>query len=61
MDEKLGRATARSLGLRVTGLIGVLIEAKQMGILSDPVPLALSIRAAGVWIGDDLIELLGLA
>ncbi len=58
MDEKLGRAAARGLGLRVTGLIGVLIEAKKSGILPDAVPLARAIRAAGVWIGDDLIDLL---
>ena len=58
MDEKLGRAAARALGLRLTGLIGVLIEAKKSGILPDAVQLAHSIRAAGVWISDDLIHLL---
>ena len=33
MDERLGRATASHLGLRYTGLIGVLIEAKHKGLL----------------------------
>jgi len=31
MDERLGRETARFLGLRYIGLIGVLIEAKHRG------------------------------
>jgi predicted nucleic acid-binding protein len=34
MDERVGRETARHLGLRYTGLIGVLIEAKHKGLLS---------------------------
>jgi len=33
MDERLGRETAQHLGCRVTGVIGVLVEAKRKGIL----------------------------
>ncbi len=33
MDERLGRETARHLGLRYIGLIGVLIEAKHKGLI----------------------------
>ena len=33
MDEHLGRETAHHLGLRYTGIVGVLIEAKRMGII----------------------------
>lgn len=33
MDEHLGRETARHLGLRYTGLIGVLIEAKHKRLI----------------------------
>ena len=33
MDEHLGRETARHLGLRYVGLIGVLIEAKRRGLI----------------------------
>lgn len=33
MDERLGRETARHLGIHYTGLIGTLIEAKQKGII----------------------------
>lgn len=35
MDEKRGRVEARRVGLRVIGLLGVLIAAKQRGLLSS--------------------------
>ncbi|MBI5473994.1 MAG: DUF3368 domain-containing protein [Ignavibacteriae bacterium] len=35
IDEKRGRATARSYQIRVTGLLGVLLQAKRKGILSE--------------------------
>ena len=33
MDERLGRETARYFGLNFTGVIGLLIEAKQKGLI----------------------------
>jgi hypothetical protein len=33
MDERLGRDTARHLGLRFIGLIGVLVEAKRRRLI----------------------------
>ncbi len=35
MDERLGRAMAQHLGVRMIGLIGVLIEARHKGLISD--------------------------
>lgn len=35
MDEQMGRAAAKRLGLRVSGLVGVLIEARERGLLVD--------------------------
>jgi hypothetical protein len=35
MDERLGRDTARHLGLRFTGLIGLLVEAKRKGLIAN--------------------------
>ena len=35
MDERLGRETARHLGIRFIGLIGILIESKRKGIIND--------------------------
>ncbi len=34
MDERLGRRTARHLGLNVIGVVGVLVEAKRRGLVS---------------------------
>jgi hypothetical protein len=38
MDERRGRQMATGLGLRVTGLIGVLAEAKQAGLINESSP-----------------------
>ena len=35
MDERLGRETARYFGLNYTGVIGVMIEAKQKGLIGS--------------------------
>ncbi len=35
MDERLGRETARYFGLNYTGVIGLLIEAKQKGLIGS--------------------------
>ena len=54
-DEKRGRRIAIDRGLEVTGLLGVLAEAKARGLISRCQPvLDDMIRVAGFWIGDDL-------
>ena len=55
VDEKRGRRIARERGLEVTGLLGVLAEAKARGFIPECQPiLDEMIRVAGFWIGDDL-------
>ena len=55
MDERLGRETARHLGLRYVGLIGVLIEAKHRGLVDRVAPLLAALRTqAGFHISDAL-------
>ncbi|MDJ1172707.1 DUF3368 domain-containing protein [Roseofilum capinflatum] len=39
IDERSGRAEAHRLGLRITGLLGMLVEAKQKNLLSSVKPL----------------------
>ncbi|MGA2268032.1 MAG: DUF3368 domain-containing protein [Bryobacteraceae bacterium] len=55
VDERRGRRTAEALGLRTTGLLGVLAEAKRAGLieLAKPV-LDELIQNARFWIGPDL-------
>jgi predicted nucleic acid-binding protein len=55
MDERLGRETARHLGLRCVGLIGVLVEAKQERLIDAVKPDLDALRTvAGFHIRDDL-------
>jgi hypothetical protein len=55
MDEHLGREVARHLGVRCTGLIGVLIEAKHKGLIPAVKPPLDSLRGiAGFHINDTL-------
>ena len=44
IDERAGRIVARRLGIRHTGVIGLLVRAKQEGMISQVVPLILQAR-----------------
>jgi predicted nucleic acid-binding protein len=58
MDERLGRSAARSLGLKVVGLVGVLIEARERGLITDAHELMDQLhQRAGFWISADLRKL----
>ena len=55
IDERLGRRAATQLGLDVTGLLGILAEAKRRGIIPACAPLLDDmIGRAGFWIGERL-------
>ncbi len=62
MDERKGRLIARSLGLRVRGTLGVVLEAKRAGRLPSVQAALQALRAAGLWMSDELVkETLALA
>ncbi|TAF08189.1 MAG: DUF3368 domain-containing protein [Nostocales cyanobacterium] len=55
IDERRGRAEANRLGLRITGLLGVLVEAKQKGFILSVKPLIDNlINSAQFRVADDL-------
>ncbi|MEQ1853877.1 MAG: DUF3368 domain-containing protein [Chthoniobacteraceae bacterium] len=55
MDERMGRAAAMRLGLRVTGLVGVLIEARERGLLADAEAVVEALhQRAGFWLSEEL-------
>lgn len=56
LDEALGRAAAQHIGLKTTGLLGVLLEAKRRGVLPDAYELALAMKAKGWWVSEALLE-----
>jgi predicted nucleic acid-binding protein len=57
MDENLGREMAQHMGVRCVGLIGVLIEAKRKGLISEIGPLMDALRdIAGFWLSEVLYK-----
>ena len=55
MDERRGRRIAASRGLGITGLLGVLVEAKHAELIETVQPLLDDLmQRAGFWIGADL-------
>lgn len=55
LDERRVRRAAKRLGLTVTGTPGVLIAAKDRGLLASVRPVLDALRAdAGFWIDDNL-------
>ncbi|MBI3538052.1 MAG: DUF3368 domain-containing protein [Chloroflexi bacterium] len=57
LDERKGRAVATRLGLKFIGLLGVLIEAKQKGLIVSIKPILDDLtKKAGFWINSKLYE-----
>jgi predicted nucleic acid-binding protein len=55
MDERRGRMEARARGLRVVGLLGALVAAKQQGHLDSVADLLTRlVNEAGFWVADDV-------
>lgn len=48
IDEKLGRNLAEYLGLRVTGTLGILLKAKQLGLIDSFLGVAQAMRQRGI-------------
>jgi predicted nucleic acid-binding protein len=56
MDEKIGRNMAEYLGLRVTGTLGVLLQARKTGLLDSFRKAASAMRAQGIFYNAALID-----
>lgn len=62
IDERRGRQQAIQVGLKVTGLLGILLAAKQQGFIATIQPLLDALIVNGFWIRDELYrEILRLA
>ena len=57
MDENKGRAIAESYNLKVIGILGVLLQAKQKGLISEvKTHLQKLVDEAGFWLSPNIIE-----
>jgi predicted nucleic acid-binding protein len=57
VDERRGRRTARASGVRVTGLLGVIAQAKRTGLIGEAKPVIDALRDVGrFWIGRALYQ-----
>lgn len=56
IDEHLGRAVATRLGVRIIGLLGVLIEAKHRGLIQEVKPLVDALMSLGFHIKQNLYQ-----
>lgn len=57
IDERLGRSEAKRLGLRITGILGVLLAAKRQGLIENVRPiLDRLIGEANFWMSHRLYE-----
>lgn len=62
IDERLARLHAKRLGLTLTGTLGVLLRAKQLGHVKAVAPLVARLRQGGIHLSDLVVtEVLALA
>lgn len=58
LDDSAARRCARTLGIRTLGSGGLLVLAKRRGRLDSVAEGVNKLKAAGLWLSDDLTELL---
>ena len=56
LDETLGRFHAKHIGLNVTGTIGILLKAKENGIIDKIKPILNKLLQNGIWLSEKLIS-----
>ena len=55
LDDRAGRAAAQKLGQPLTGLAGLLLLAKQQGLVTAVAPLLGTLRGLGYWVSDEVV------
>ena len=56
MDDRAGRTVAHRLGIPTMGLVGLLLSAKERGLLRNVGAAIEELRAAGYWLSDEVLE-----
>lgn len=57
IDDHVGREVAEKLNIPTTGLIGILLLAKEKGILKNIGSLIDALREQGYWISDEIANI----
>ena len=57
IDDNAAKKTAKYLGIKTTGTLGVLLKAKRQGFVERIQPLLLAMKKNGFYVSDDLSEL----
>ncbi len=55
IDDRRGREVARRMALPVKGTLGVLVEARDRGLLPSLAPVIGELREAGFWVTDEVV------
>lgn len=56
IDERRGRASAAALGLQVLGTLGLLVRARDAGLVEQLRPLAEALTRSGYFLAPELVE-----
>ena len=56
LDENKGRRTAKGIGLTVKGTVGILLEAKEAGLIDVIKPLLIRLQDNGMHLSESLIN-----
>lgn len=56
LDDRAGRQVAEKLNIPTTGLLGILLLAKEKGLVGNVVPLIEELRDNGYWLSDEVID-----
>ena len=55
IDDRAGRQAAGKLNIKITGLVGVLLMAKERGLIKSVVDVIEEIRNNGYWLSNSLV------
>jgi predicted nucleic acid-binding protein len=55
IDEQAARQEAKKLGLPFKGVVGVLLEAKEEGLIDEIKPLLIALKQNGIYLGESVI------
>jgi predicted nucleic acid-binding protein len=56
LDDRAGRQVAEKLNIPTTGLIGILLLAKEKELVENVVPLIEELRDKGYWLSDEVVD-----